>query len=69
MAKPVEKPRRRDEPARHGPQGEYKRSQDGFIDSERGETQPADKGQAQRSSGDVKPKDQPPSPGQPAGGE
>ncbi|HET7849209.1 MAG TPA: hypothetical protein VFL51_09130 [Pseudolabrys sp.] len=66
MAKPAGKPQQRPQ---HGPQGDYKRSNDGFVDSERGETQPADKGQAQRSSGDVKPEDQPPSPGQPAGGE
>jgi hypothetical protein len=69
MGKSAEKSRRREQLPKHGPQGEYKRSNDGFVDSERGETQPADKGQAQRSSGDVKPEDQPPSPGQPAGGE
>ncbi|MGE5534851.1 MAG: hypothetical protein ACM3W7_04980 [Acidobacteriota bacterium] len=68
MAKPAEKPRY-DQRPQHGPQGEYKRSHDGFVESERGETQPADKGQAQRSSGDVKPENSPPSPRQQAGDE
>ncbi|MBV9261534.1 MAG: hypothetical protein JO205_09195 [Pseudolabrys sp.] len=40
-----------------------------IVQNERGEEMPTNKGTVERSSGDVKPKQQPPSPGIPASGE